>query len=221
MNQPPDGALLGARGLSCEIDGRRLWHDLDFALQAGERLAVSGPTGTGKTLLLRTLAGLTALASGAIRFRGRPLASWPMPEYRAQVVYLPQRAALPEGTVEAALQAPFRLHVHRDRRYSAAVVRDALAALDLSESFLGQPTANLSGGEAQIAAALRALLIEPTVLLLDEPTASLDEATAGRIETLIGRWLAQDRQRAYLWTSHDRRQLERISDRTLTLQKRA
>ena len=221
MNQHPDGALLSARGLSCEIGGRQLWHDLSLTLLPGERLAVSGPSGTGKTVLLRTLAGLTALASGEIRFRNRLLETWSMPEYRARLVYLPQRPALPEGTVETALRAPFRLRVHCRRRYSAATVNDYLAALDLNKSFLKQSTESLSGGEGQITAALRALLIEPTVLLLDEPTASLDAATARRIETLITHWLEQNAQRGYLWTSHDRGQLDRISDRTLNLQKPA
>ncbi len=221
MNQHPDGALLSARELSCEIGGRQLWRDLSFTLQPGERLAMSAPSGTGKTVLLRTLAGLTALASGEIRFRNRLLETWPMPEYRSQVVYLPQRAALPEGTVETALRAPFRLRIHHQRRYSTTTVRDYLETLGLSESFLAQSTESLSGGEGQITAALRALLIEPTVLLLDEPTASLDATTARLIETLIERWLEQDSQRGYLWTSHDRGQLDRISDRTMNLQKLA
>lgn len=221
MNQHPDGALLSARELSCEIGGRQLWRNLSFTLRPGERLAVSGPSGTGKTVLLRTLAGLTALASGEIRFRNRLLETWPMPEYRSQVVYLPQRPALPEGSVETALRAPFRLRVHRRRRYSAAAVDEYLAALGLNERFLTQSTESLSGGEGQIAAALRALLIEPSVLLLDEPTASLDANTARRIETLIEHWLEQDKQRGYLWTSHDRSQLDRISDRTMNLHKLA
>ena len=66
-------------------------------------------------------------------------------------------------------------------------------------------------------AALRALLTAPDVLLLDEPTASLDAGTVAAMETLIANWLQQSPERACVWTSHDRQQLERTSDRVLSL----
>lgn len=65
---------------------------------------------------------------------------------------------------------------------------------------------------------LRALLLAPTLLLLDEPTASLDPARAAHVETLVARWLAQDPARACVWTSHDAAQLARVSDHRLTLE---
>jgi putative ABC transport system ATP-binding protein len=213
----PAKPLLQARGLRFTVGDRVLWRDLDLALAPGERLAVAGPSGSGKTLLLRTLAALEPVQSGEIIFQGRPLADWSMPAYRAHVVYLPQRPALPEGNVETALQLPFHFRVHQNRPFPAEQARELLRMLGRDESFLQQPTERLSGGEAQIVAMLRALLIAPVVLLLDEPTASLDAEAVAAIEKLIANWLKEKPERAFIWTSHDHQQLERISERMLSL----
>jgi len=212
-----DMPLLKAQRLGFAIDGRTLWHDLGLALHAGERLAVVGASGSGKTLLLRTLAGLEPVQTGELTFHDRALSEWPMPAYRARVVYVAQRPALPEGLVDAALQVPFGFRVHRQQRYSPDRARELLALLGRDKKFLQQRTERLSGGEAQIVAMLRALLIAPEVLLLDEPTASLDAGAVTAIETLVANWLQERPERACVWTSHDQQQLARISDRTLVL----
>ncbi|MEO6799751.1 MAG: ATP-binding cassette domain-containing protein [Rhodanobacter sp.] len=210
--------LLLARQLGFAVDGRTLWHDLDLTLRAGERLAVAGASGSGKTLLLRTLAGLEPVQSGELLFQDRPLSDWSMPTYRARVVYVPQRPALPEGRVDAALQVPFQFRVHRHQRFPSNRARELLAMLGRDEKFLQQHTERLSGGEAQIVAMLRALLIGPDVLLLDEPTASLDSGAVAAIEKLVTSWLQEKPQRACMWTSHDREQLQRVSNRVLSLE---
>ena len=92
-----------------------------------------------------------------------------------------------------------------------------LRATGRDDSFLRQRTERLSGGEAQIVAVVRALLVAPSVLLLDEPTASLDSGTARAIEELIRHWVSASPDRAFIWTSHDRAQLERIAGRLVTL----
>lgn len=210
--------LMRAQRLAFQIDSRWLWRDLKLTLQPGERLGITGPSGCGKTLLLRTLAGLEPLQQGELDYRGRALTDWPMPAYRAQVAYLPQRPALREGSVEAALRGPFNFHAHAHRPFPLARARDLLAALGREDRFLHQRCERLSGGEAQIVALLRTLLLEPEVLLLDEPTASLDVRTVTAIEQLIGRWMADASERACIWTSHDRVQLQRTCDRLITLE---
>lgn len=209
--------LLLARGLRFAIDERLLWQDLELSLAPGERLAIAGPSGSGKTLLLRTLAALEPMQSGEIFFQGRPLVEWSMPVYRAHVVYLPQRPALLEGKVEAALRVPFHFQVRQRRPFPVDQARELLKMLGRDEAFLQQSTDRLSGGESQIVAMLRALLTAPDVLLLDEPTASLDPEAVATIEKLIANWLQEVPDRACLWTSHDRQQLERNCDRVLLL----
>ncbi len=211
------GMPLSVRDLGCVIGGRKLWHGIHLTVGPGDRWAIAGPSGAGKTLLLRTLAGLVARDSGEISLAGKPLERWWPPAWRAQVVYVPQGPTLPEGTVEAALAASFRLRVHRDKQFPRDTVRRYLDAVCLGADFLGQDAGRLSGGEAQVVNVLRALLIEPSILLLDEPTASLDSGRAARIEALIDDWMAGDHERACVWTSHDQAQLERVSDRSLVL----
>lgn len=208
-------ALIEAEGLARRVEGRWLWRGLDLSLAAGERLAVRGPSGAGKTLLLRTLAGLEPVEDGVIRYQDRELAAAAMPRYRAQVVYLAQRPAAVAGTVEDALRLPFRFRVHRGRPFPREAILENLAVLGRDESFLRRPAERLSGGEAQLVALLRALAIEPQVLLLDEPAASLDEEAAAALETLVGAWLQADRSRAVVWTSHHAAQLERVTDRSV------
>ena len=213
-----DGVLLRAQHLAFHIGDRTLWRDLELVLHAGERLGITGPSGSGKTLLLRTLAGLEPLQSGELMFRDQTLAQWAMPAYRAQVVYVPQRPTLREGTVEAALRAPFGFRLRRAQAFPDTQARTLLQALGRDAGFLRQRAERLSGGEAQIVGMLRALLVGPEVLLLDEPTASLDATTVGAIEQLLTHWISAAPARACLWTSHDRAQLERVTDRLVTLE---
>lgn len=209
--------LLDVHDLACTVGDRNLWQDLSFTLRPGERLAVAGPSGSGKTLLLRILAGLRDADAGEICFEGKPLADWSMPAYRARVTWIPQRPSLAEARVRDILSAPFALNIHRQRSYPTDTVRRYLDQLKLPESFLDQRSEDLSGGETQLVAALRAILIEPTLLLLDEPTASLDGTRARALESLFDDWRQQKSDRAYLWTSHDADQLSRVADRTLDL----
>jgi putative ABC transport system ATP-binding protein len=193
--------------------------DIRVVVRPGERITVLGPTGAGKTLLLRALALLDPLDEGAILANGQPVRSEEIPSFRSAVIYLHQRPALFEGNVEANLRHPFALKIHRRRDFDRDRILGLLEGLDRDASFLKKSHRDLSGGEAQIVALLRALQLDPTVLLLDEPTASLDGEAVRAIEGLLGRWYAEGAgRRAYLWVTHDPGQGERIADRFLWMQ---
>lgn len=214
--------LLIIQDLGRQIQGKWIWKHLNFELHQGERCAIAGEAGAGKTLLLRAIATLDPIQAGTISFQGKNISDWFVPRYRTQVLYLHQRPALLEGTVEQNLRAIYKMAVHRSLdRYDIQKQRilEYLSVLGRSTDFLDRPIHALSGGEAQIAAFLRALLCSPTVLLFDEATASLDAQTEQRFESLVHLWQQEDSARSYFWTSHDPEQLARMTDRRLTLKR--
>ncbi len=211
--------LLSAKGLERRLGDRLLWSQLDLELVAGDRLGLVAPSGAGKSLLLRTLALLDPPQAGRFSLLGRPPAAWGLPRWRAMVAYLAQRPFAAGGTVETNLRAPWRF---RERRgpvgWSHERITSWLAALGRDPSFLRYDAERLSGGELQLLALLRVLQFDPTVLLLDEPTASLDGATTAAVEDLLIGWLAAGPHAAVL-ISHDGDQIERFAARTLELQR--
>lgn len=190
---------------------------ISVAVGSGERIAIVGPTGAGKTVLLRAMALLDPVDEGEILWRGRPIGDAAVPGFRRRAIYLHQRPALVEGTVDANLRRPFEFAASTGV-YDPTRVEETLSALGRDPSFLAKPTADLSGGEAQIAAFLRAIQLEPLVLLLDEPTAALDREAASALERLVERWfLAGEGERALVWVSHDLDQARRMTGRVIRL----
>lgn len=209
--------ILSIHNLGRQVNQHWIWKGLTFDVQAGDRLGIIGASGTGKSLLLRAIAGLDPVQGGQIIFNGKDLKEWDMPTYRTGVMYLHQRPALPEGTVEQMLRQVYSFACHRHTCYARDRIVAYLETLGRSALFLEQPTQSLSGGEGQIASFLRALQLSPTVLLLDEPTASLDPDATYQVEQLVATWQAEDPRRAYFWTSHSPEQIQRVTHRTLTL----
>lgn len=207
--------LLRVVGASRRVGDRTLWAGLSFDLKAGDRLVVAGASGTGKSLLLRGIAGLDEF-DGSCEFRGRAQAEWAMPQYRSQVMYLPQTAALASGTVADVLQAPFALAVNAGREYCADTAENLLAVLGRDPAMLAAETENLSGGELQSVLLARALMLEPTVLLLDEVTSALDADVARRAEDVLIDWV-QAEERALIWVGHDAGGRERIGTATVEI----
>jgi len=199
-------------------DGKWLLREISLSLSAGNRWAICGPTGSGKTLLLRALALLDDCSEGTVLWNGEKISAEQIPEYRSQVIYVHQKPALIEGTVEENLRLPYQLRQHRGRKFDIDVIDRHLKRLGRDRSFLAKKSQNLSGGESQIVALLRAIQLEPAVLLLDEPTASLDSSSRDNVEQLVGSWWEADRtKRTTVWVSHDEQQILRVADCCLTL----
>ncbi|MCA9248267.1 MAG: ATP-binding cassette domain-containing protein [Planctomycetales bacterium] len=210
--------LLAAHGLSRVADGRTLLDGVSLELYAGERVAILGPTGSGKSVLLRALVLLDPLSTGEVFWHGQRVTAAEIPRFRSRIVYLQQRPALSEGLVEGILREPFALAAHRDRSFDRAGIVARLTTLGRDASFLAKLGRDLSGGEAQIVALLRAMQLAPEVLLLDEPTAALDADSTAQVETLVDGWLAEAAtQRACVWVTHDRVQADRVAQRIVQL----
>lgn len=210
-----DSAIVEGRSLiRTAADGRSLLDGVSLQVYPGDRIAIVGSSGSGKTVLLRALSVLDEVDSGEILFQGRPIAGSGITAYRAQVQYLQQRPVLFEGTVEDNLRRPFSLRVHSERTYRRDPVLNWLQELGRGEEFLSKRHENLSGGELQITALLRAMQLEPDVLLLDEPTAALDAEAARACESLLQAWLSGTRRTAaWVWVTHSADQAARMGDR--------
>jgi len=209
--------MLTARNLARYIDGRPIWSELSFSIDGGERVALRGPSGSGKTLLMRALVGLDALDDGEVLYRDQRLDEWDIPEYRRLVRYIPQDAAFLSGTVRQSIEQFYTFRANRDLELDEAKLERFLGILKLPDSFLDKTADHLSGGEKQMVAIMRSLLLGPEVLLLDEPTSNLDEAMVARVEALVDAWMDGDPERRFVWTSHDTRQLDRMTERTIKL----
>ena len=206
----PHLPLLHVHQWGRKVGDQWLWRNVEFALYPGDRLGLSGPSGMGKTLFLRSLVGLDSPEEGHLEWQGHPLTPAAIPHYRSVVGLLLQRAPLWEGTVAYNLQRAFRLQGQRGKEYNPQRAQALLDQVGRSADFLERSSQHLSGGERQLVALLRVLLCAPQVLLLDEPTAALDGETALQVEALIQHWYQEKPDRAYLWVSHDRAQLQRL-----------
>ena len=189
-----------------------LVRDVSVEVCAGQRVALIGPSGAGKTVLLRALSMLDPADRGEIRWNGATVTGPAVPSYRCRVIYLHQRPEPIEGTVERFFRQPFELKIHRDKAFDRDRIAGYLDALGRDESFLKKPGRDLSGGEGQIAMLIRALQLDPQLLLLDEPTSALDGHSARRVEELLIRWVETDGNRAFVWVSHDMERSARIAD---------
>jgi putative ABC transport system ATP-binding protein len=213
-------SLLEAKDLRRRHPDGKQWllDHVSLGIDATDRWSLAGPSGSGKTLLLRALAMLDPLDGGQLRWQGRPLRHDRIPCFRSATIYLHQRASLLEENVETALRRPFSLAVHRRRQFDRERIVAWLERLGRDHAFLQKNAADLSGGEIQIVALLRALQLDPTILLLDEPTAALDSPAAAAVEQLLGDWVGQSADgRAFVWVTHDADQAQRVGQRILAM----
>ncbi len=190
-------------------------------IRQNDRLGLVGPTGSGKSSLLRAIAILDPCKHCVVQFHGTTVTSEAIPAYRRKVIYLPQRPALVASSVRDNLMLPFRIG-SPDSDYQESKPIALLDKLGKPSSFLDRPADALSGGERQFVSLVRAMQLDPQVLLLDEPTASLDATSSRMIEDLVMAWqsesVGEDCCRAYVLVSHDANQIARMSHRRLSMQ---
>lgn len=183
---------------------------------SGETLAVVGPTGSGKSTLLKLLAGLAAADRGLITIDGAQLdADRGDDELRRRIAWMPQSPLMQRGSLRYNVEYALRLRPAGDHAERSAHVDAILAVLNLAP-LAAQSARSLSGGQTQLAALARALVFEPGLLLVDEPTANLDPARTALVETTL-RATANTGRTTIVWATHNLFQARRTADRVCLL----
>ncbi|HBL31738.1 MAG TPA: hypothetical protein DD490_33360 [Acidobacteria bacterium] len=213
-------ALLTARGLTYEADGRTILGPLDLEVHPGECLVLVGPNGAGKTTLLRLLTGLLRPRAGELFWRGRPYAALSRRELARCIAYVPQiRPARVPLTVEEVVLLGRYPHLSAlqwaPKTADFTAVDEALAVVGVQE-LRRRPVDELSGGERQAVFIAAALAQEAELLVLDEPTIHLDARHQSDLAGLLLR-LAGAAGRTVVLATHDLNLASLLGDRLLAL----
>jgi putative ABC transport system ATP-binding protein len=189
--------------------------DVSVDVERGGALTLVGPSGSGKSSLLRCLNRLEEPTAGTVRFDGRPITELDPRELRRRAALVQQTAVLFEGTVRDNLlvRSP---GVTFD--FSEPRLRDMLGEVGLEPSMVDRDAATLSGGERQRVTIARALLRDPQALLLDEPTSALDPPNAALVVETVSR-LRQSRRLSIVAVTHSPELVHRLGGALLYLVK--
>ncbi|OXL83627.1 hypothetical protein BCV73_11435 [Paenibacillus sp. SSG-1] len=195
------------------VSNQIIFSKIAGTVPAGEKIVFVGPSGQGKSTLLRILGLLDEADSGEMLLLGKPLHEWNPQAWRMNVCYVSQTPIMLEGSIEDNLRTVSRLH-HTE--YDPAYAAHLMSSVGLGDMGLSKEASTLSGGEKQRVALVRSLLLRPKLLLLDEITSSLDDVSKYAVERLITDINRQEGT-GYVWISHDRDQAARIGERVWSL----
>jgi zinc/manganese transport system ATP-binding protein len=208
--RPESNSAVMARGAAISIGGRTVWSGVDLDVETGDFVAVLGPNGVGKSILIKAVLGLLPLAAGSLAVLGRP------PGHASnRIGYLPQRRSFDPGlrvrgvdVVRCGLDGdrwglpiPGAGRVSTRARRAAARV-DEVIDLVGAGAYASRPIGQVSGGEQQRLLIAQALVRHPELLLLDEPLDSLDLPNQAAVGALIAR-ISEAEKVTVLMVAHD------------------
>ena len=197
-------------GIRVDRDGRPVLDVPDLAVARGEVLAVIGPNGAGKSSLLRVIGALETPIAGTVRFLGEPVTAGVVLTVRRRMASVFQEPLLADTTVFDNVAMGLRFRGVSREQIDARVAR-WLRRFSIAE-LAGRRARTLSGGEAQRVALARALVVEPELLLLDEPFSALDQPTRQALIGDLGRILREERITA-VFVTHDHEEAMILADR--------
>jgi putative ABC transport system ATP-binding protein len=210
---PTSDPILRTEHLGRTVKDKILVEDATFEVQTGEVLAIVGPSGSGKSSLLRLLNRLDEPTSGTVFVEGTDYRQIAPRDLRRKLGMVNQRPFLFPGTVEQNLQFGPQ---QRGESLPPESIEQLLTRVGL-KGYASRNIANLSGGEAQRVSVARTLANSPLVLLLDEPTSALDEASKREVETSI-QGIIRDQGLTCVLVTHDTAQAVRLAGRALLLE---
>ncbi len=212
--------ILRIERLGVRFGSNQVLRDINLTIRRGETVAVIGESGCGKTVLLKTIIALLKPTEGTVVFDGQDLASLNEKQLTAKRIrygFLFQQAALFDSmTIAQNVAFPLRQHTARSQREIQRIVLARLAEVGLSPQVLSSKPAELSGGMRKRVGLARALVLEPELMLYDEPTTGLDPIMGDVINELL---LCTRRQHPVtsVLVTHDMRTARKVADRIIML----
>ena len=164
--------------------GLPVFQDVNLEIKSNELLIVKGTSGAGKSTFLKLFNRFCDSRSGEILLREKELHQYNIEQLRSSIIYLPQLPVMIDGTVEDNLAFPFQFGSHKNKKYDPVKAAEWVEYFQLNVP-MNQDSLKLSIGQKQRIALIRSMLLEPEVLLLDEPGSALDNNNRRLIEQKI------------------------------------
>ncbi len=192
-------AALELEGLGVRFDGRWVLRGFSLRLDPGEKVVLTGPSGTGKSTVLRCAMGLAVPDEGGVRVFGEPMDGRSVWALRRRMAYVAQEPDLGPGTAGEAVRRPFGYRANAALRGNLDRLPALLERFHLAPDLLAKETSALSGGEKQRFAIIVALLLDRSIVLLDEASSALDADNRKRVTD----GFAADASTTVLAVAHD------------------
>lgn len=194
-------------------DDSSIIKNLSFKIEAGDFISIVGPSGSGKSSLLKLCSHLHKPSSGKILYKSIDMLDYDPIEIRKNICYCFQTPHLFGNTVLENLTFPYKI---RNKPADMDRVKYLLNLFNMSTDYLEKDTTNLSGGEKQRISLIRSLIIKPEVLLLDEVTSALDVDNTKIVENIIN--ILNEEGVTILWITHNPEQSRKYANKILTIE---
>lgn len=200
--------IIRLENVGFKVGNDEILTNINFSVKEGQIVTITGPSGGGKSTLLKLIGLLSSPTSGTIQYQGKDIFEYEPTEYRKEVSYFFQNAILFDDTVRDNLAFPAKI---RGVEVDEGRAIEGLKIVQLPSTYLDKPIQDLSGGEKQRVALIRNLMYPPKILLMDEVTSSLDKENRAIVVSYIRR-LNKEEKTTVLWITHNQDEIDASSE---------
>ncbi|MGT2932927.1 ABC transporter ATP-binding protein [Streptococcus catagoni] len=205
-------SILSFKKVSFRVADKEIIKDLTFQVEQGDFISIIGPSGGGKSTILKLASFLISPSQGEISYLDKDLKQLDPVELRKTISYCFQMPQLFGKRVQENIDFPYSI---RNEKYDHNRVEELFKLFKMDTALLDYDVKKLSGGEKQRIALIRQLLFEPKILLLDEVTSALDVKNKEIVEDVIK--ALHDKGITILWITHDRSQSHKFANKVMTI----